>query len=111
MKLLKLGSVTVGSGVVATAWYYYFVDRDGYHYKRSVWKRVSDEVQGLIDRRSTLFDCKVYRDQFDYRAVLGAQGTQMVPVDHRDLVVRPPAETMKDLWNREIRTIVSWVYK
>lgn len=111
MKLLKLGSLTVGSGVLATAWYYYYVDRDGYHYKRSVWKRMSDEVQAVVDRRSSLFDPQVYRDQFDYRTVLGPDGQSRVPVDHRDLMTRSPTETMKDLWNREVRSIVSWVYK
>lgn len=110
MKLVKLGSLTVGSGVIATAWYYYCVDRDGYHYKRSVFRRVSSEVQALIDRRSTLFDPKVYRDQFDYKTVLGPE-VHSTPVDHKDLMVRPPAEAMKDLWNKEIRSIVGWVYR
>lgn len=91
-KLFKLTSITLVSGSLAASFYYYAIDRDGYHYNHSIWKRIGDRTQALIDRKQDI----VATDPF----------TTMP----RDIIQRPIIETMKDLWNEQVRSSVSWIY-
>ncbi|QLL33897.1 hypothetical protein HG536_0F02220 [Torulaspora globosa] len=91
-KLLKLGSITLVSTALATSYYFYAVDRDGYHYNRSVWKKVSDRTRGLLDRKQDLERSSPHTTEL------------------REVIQRPVSETFKDLWNEQVREIVRWVY-
>ncbi|SCV05171.1 LANO_0H01618g1_1 [Lachancea nothofagi CBS 11611] len=90
-KLLKLASIAGLTSSLGAAGYMYVVDRNGYHFKNATWKRVSDHVQGLLDRKSDI--------------VVHARGQNA-----KDVVLRPWTETMKDMWNEQIRSGVDWVY-
>ncbi|QLG72121.1 hypothetical protein HG535_0C04750 [Zygotorulaspora mrakii] len=91
-KILKLSSITLLSSTLAVSYYYYAIDRDGYHYNNSIWKRISDRTRGIIDRKQDI----VATDPFTTKP--------------RDILRRPMVETMKDLWNEQIRSSVSWIY-
>ncbi|SCU86936.1 LADA_0E01090g1_1 [Lachancea dasiensis] len=90
-KILKLASITCLSSVLGGAAYMYIVDRNGYHYQNSSWKRVSDHVQGILDRRDDI--------------IVHQTGQKA-----REVVVRPLSETMKDMWNAQVRSTADWVY-
>ncbi|SCV03791.1 LAMI_0H10990g1_1 [Lachancea mirantina] len=90
-KLLKLSSTAFLASVLTSSYYFYAVDRDGYHYQNSSWKRMSDYVQGVIDRRED---------------IVGATSSDKP----HDVVIRPFGETVKDLWNQQVRDVASWVY-
>lgn len=91
-KILKLGSLTLVSSALAASYYFYAVDRDGYHYNHSVWKKVSDNTKGLLDRKVDI------------------ERSHPPSSEMREVVRRPFSETCKDLWNEQIRETVKWVY-
>ncbi|SCU80896.1 LAFA_0C01684g1_1 [Lachancea sp. 'fantastica'] len=90
-KILKLTSVACLTSVLAGASYMYVINRNGYHYQNATWKRVSDHVQGILDRKDDL--------------VVHQRGQKA-----QDVVIRPMGETLKDLWNAQIRSSVDWIY-
>ncbi|CAR30492.1 Mic12p [Lachancea thermotolerans CBS 6340] len=90
-KVLKLTSVTLAASSLAAAGYFYAFDRDSYHYKNASWKRIGDHVQGILDRKEDI-------------------AVQRTSSEARDVTVRPIKETMKDLWNEQVRNTAQWVY-
>lgn len=91
-KVFKLGSIAIASSALATSYYFYAIDRDGYHYNHSMWKKISDKTQGILDRNQDIERSSPHTSQV------------------REVVQRPISETFKDLWNDQIRETVSWVY-
>lgn len=91
-KILKLTSITLISGTLAASYYFYAIDRNGYHYQKSIWKKISDKTQGIIDRKEDITPSDPYNTH------------------PRDIIQRPIVETMKDMWNKEIRESVNWIY-
>lgn len=91
-KLLKLASIATVSSTLAASYYFYFVDRDGFHYQNSQLKKIGDKVQGIIDGSENI--------------------DQSTPPSSKQVVVvrRPMTETMKDLWNEQIRNTANWIY-
>ncbi|GAV52392.1 hypothetical protein ZYGR_0AG03830 [Zygosaccharomyces rouxii] len=91
-KLLKLTSITAVSSTLAASYFFYFVDRDGFHYQNSQWKKIGDKVQGIIDGSENI-------------------NPSSPPSSSQVIVVRRPmTETMKDLWNEQIRNTANWIY-
>lgn len=91
-KIVKLGSITLISSALATSYYFYAVDKYGYHYNHSMWKKVSDKTRGLLDRKQDI------------------ERSSPPSPEMREVVQRPMSETFKDLWNEQIREAVNWVY-
>ncbi|GAV47380.1 hypothetical protein ZYGR_0H02210 [Zygosaccharomyces rouxii] len=91
-KLIKLTSITSVSSTLAASYYFYFVDRDGFHYQNSQWKKIGDKVQGIIDGSGNI--------------------NPSTPSNSNQVIVvkRPMTETMKDLWNEQIRNTANWFY-
>ncbi|AQZ15700.1 AIM5 (YBR262C) [Zygosaccharomyces parabailii] len=91
-KLVKLTSITVVSSALAASYYYYFVDRDGFYYNNSQWRRVGSKVQGIIDGSEDI------------------KPSTPCSTKSVTIVTRPMSETMKDLWNEQIRNTADWIY-
>lgn len=91
-KLLKLTSITAVSSTLAASYFFYFVDRDGFYYQNSQWKKIGDKVQGIIDGSADI--------------------EPSTPSNSRPVIVvrRPMTETIKDLWNEQIRNTANWIY-
>ncbi|SCW02543.1 LAFE_0F08746g1_1 [Lachancea fermentati] len=90
-KLLKLTSVSVLTSALGVSYYFYVFDKDGYHYKNASWKRYSDHVQGIIDHKEDI-------------------PVEVIGSAPRNVVARPMGETMKDIWNQQVRSTVEWIY-
>lgn len=90
-KIFKLTGITLAASSMAAATYFYAVDREGYHYKNASWRRIRDHVQGILDREEDI-------------------ATHKTGAEAREITVRPIKETMKDLWNEQVRNTAHWVY-
>lgn len=91
-KLVKLTSIAVVSSSLAASYYFYFVDRDGFYYNTSQWRKVGKQVQGIIDGSEDIDPSTPFSTK------------------HVTVVKRPMTETMKDLWNEQIRNTADWIY-
>ncbi|AET38072.1 Mic12p Ecym_2333 [Eremothecium cymbalariae DBVPG len=80
--------VTIAT-VIGTSYYYYAVKRP--LYKESEWYRVSTQTSGIINRKLEL-------------------PVESADTSMQEYVVRSNKETMKDIWNEQIRSAVGWIY-
>lgn len=90
-KLIKLISLTAVSSAIAASYYSYVCSNNGYYYRNASWRRVGDHVQGILDRKEDI-------------------ATSHISSKPQTVVLRPMSETMKDLWNEQVRNTVDWVY-
>ncbi|AGO10897.1 AaceriAFR614Wp [[Ashbya] aceris (nom. inval.)] len=88
-RVLRYGSFSVLASVLGASYYYYAVASP--LYTEAEWYRVSQQTAALIDRR---IDIPVPEST----------------TEGREYVVRSSKETMKDIWNEQIRSIVDWIY-
>ncbi|CCC68818.1 hypothetical protein NCAS_0B07340 [Naumovozyma castellii] len=98
--LWKTVSFTLVSSTVAASYYFYFIHRDGYQYKRAHWRKIDHDVQDIIEKRQKSL---VFQERNGVNQILKRGESQ-------DVIYRPIKETMKDIWNEQIRTGVEWMY-
>ncbi|CAG97881.1 Mic12p [Kluyveromyces lactis] len=88
-KLLKLTGFTTLSTLLGVSYYYYVIDRP--LYQQTALHKTNVQVENIIDNKA----------QFQY---------EHMSRDSQAVVQRPFAETVKDIWNKEVRNTADWLY-
>lgn len=88
-KILKLTGFTTLSTLIGVSYYYYVIDQPLYQqtdlYKTTV------KVQDVIDNK------------MDFEQ-------EHMSLEPQTIVTRPFGETIKDIWNKEVRSTANWLY-
>ncbi|CDO95299.1 unnamed protein product [Kluyveromyces dobzhanskii CBS 2104] len=88
-KLLKLTGFTTLSTLVGVSYYYYVIDKP--LYQQTAIHKTNLQVEKIIDNKA----------EFKH---------EHMTLDPHTVVQRPFAETVKDIWNKEVRGTVNWLY-
>ncbi|QHS71820.1 Mic12p [Saccharomyces paradoxus] len=100
--MLKLGPLarsvkwTLSVGVIGSVFYLYRFSNNGYFYDHdATWLKQDHQVQYLMDRKEV---------------VPGGAKRKQVVMDNGTAWTRTMGESMKDIWNEQIRNSVDWIY-
>ncbi|AMD19308.1 HBR407Cp [Eremothecium sinecaudum] len=88
-RFFRVTSFAVIASLLGTSYYYYAVQRS--LYKEAEWYKITSRTQDLIDRKADI-------------------PVRPVSINSQEYVVRTSQETIKDIWNEQIRNIVQWIY-
>ncbi|ONH79477.1 MICOS complex subunit MIC12 [Saccharomyces cerevisiae] len=101
--MLKLGPLarsvkwTLSVGVIGSVFYLYRYSNNGYFYDHdATWLKQDHQVQDLVDRKEV---------------VPGeTRNRKLVVTDDGIAWSRTMGESIKDIWNEQIRNSVDWIY-
>lgn len=88
-KILKLTGFTTLSTLLGVSYYYYVIDRP--IYQNTGLHKTSKQVERVIDNKA----------EFVY---------ERMGLEPQLVVQRPFTETVKDIWNKEVRNTANWLY-
>lgn len=97
-RLLSLTRFTLLGSTIAASYYYYFIYNNGYYYNKSIFKRVNERVDGVI------------KDDAPIQTVFHEKLDMLSNRYSRKLLTRSFSETLKDIWNEQVRNSVAWIY-
>ncbi|CCD23501.1 Mic12p NDAI_0B04660 [Naumovozyma dairenensis CBS 421] len=103
--ILKLATLGAVSTATISSYYYIYGSNSQIPIIPKRWRRVEDEVDQLLEDKMTLKG-KTGR-QLNEQLNLN---TRHLQVDQELLMRSNLNETMKDIWNKQIRTIVRWIF-
>lgn len=87
---------TLSMGVIGSVFYIYRFSNNGYFYDHdATWLKQDHQVQYLMDRKEV---------------VPGGAKRKRVVMDYGTAWTRTMGESMKDIWNEQIRNSVDWIY-
>lgn len=88
-KILKLTGFTTLSTLLGASYYYYVVDQP--LYQQTQLYQTNEKVQSIIDNKLDI--------EQDHMSL-----------EPQVVLLTPFSETLKDLWNREVRNSAEWLY-
>ncbi|CAI4037493.1 hypothetical protein SMKI_02G3700 [Saccharomyces mikatae IFO 1815] len=95
--LVKSVKWTFSVGAIGSVFYLYRFSNNGYFYDHdATWLKQDHQAQDLIDRKEVASEGTTNRKQ-----VVMNDGTAWT---------RTMGESMKDIWNGQIRNSVNWIY-
>ncbi|EJS44704.1 fmp51p [Saccharomyces arboricola H-6] len=99
----KLGSLarsvkwTLSVGAIGSVFYLYRFSNKGYFYNHdATWLKQDHQVQDLLDRKEGIPGV--------------AKNSKQLVTDGGTAWTRTMGESMKDIWNEQIRSSVDWIY-
>ncbi|CAI1933519.1 hypothetical protein SEUBUCD646_0D04680 [Saccharomyces eubayanus] len=99
----KLGSLarsvkwTLSAGVIGSVFYLYRFSNKGYFYDHdATWLKQDHQAQDLMDRREVVPG--------------GVKNRKQIVMDDGVAWTRTMGESMKDIWNEQVRNSVNWIY-
>ncbi|CAI4056014.1 hypothetical protein SKDZ_02G3690 [Saccharomyces kudriavzevii ZP591] len=88
---------TLSVGAIGSVIYLYGFSNNGYFYDHdATWLKQDHQIQDLMDRKEV--------------APGGTKNRKQVVMNDGTAWTRTVGESMKDIWNEQIRKSVSWIY-